>query len=275
MNNFLKIGLILGISLIFSCQENDTPFSNTNSRGILSSLLPSNPIFDDLIAQYDTTDITGLIDIRYENVNYFELNYSSTFLPDSTISPINYEGLDIEATFFDNHLGNTLEIDSLLFEGEMFQERFLNGRYMYYLEDESVFSWADTNHLSLDSNSNFVGFDENVYFSDKPIISNISTGDTLSKSSNLTINWSGSSGDYAQITVSKAELPSTSSVNGHGNFTEDDGSYIIPSTEVSQYDSGKFIISVLTYEPEFITMSDGKKVCVLVQAECRISVYLN
>lgn len=268
---YKKIIIVLIALLAISCNEEQQTEPKSNSS-MLSSVLPPDPIFDDLVAQYDTTDITGLIQIGYNHIDYFDLEQPD-LAPDSISEANNIESYRSQAFFFNGNLGNQFTIDSLIWEGNSFEQHSTSGDIMYLLTDmKNTILWNDSNHVKLDSNANIVGFDENIFLSDKPRFTNISKGDTLNKLNNLNISWSGASDHYARLSFNSR---SSSSNDGIMIFTDDDGNHSFSSSDISSFNDGIYILTLHKYEPHFIDLSDGKKVCILVTTETSISVYLD
>jgi hypothetical protein len=273
----LKYLIIFSSIFIFSCNENGSSPSRNKGNNIISTSLPSDPIFDDLIAQYDTVDIVGLVRIMYQNIDTEDEIYENTGGTFDTIST-SYEGAYLSARFSNDHFSTFYQIDSLNWENTTFLEYTDNGTY-YLLEDDNVINWGDSNYVSLDSNINISGFNQDIYLSSKLKISNIQSGDTINKTSSLQINWNGSSSDYASVQLITNDINHIDNVDidnkRYQEFTDDDGSYTLLSTDLALLDSGHYSLIITSWEPEFIALSNGDKVYILIQSINKISVTLN
>lgn len=273
-NNIIVISIIALLSI--ACQDENLNGPRNIGSGVIANSLPPDPIFDDLINEYDTTNIVGVIDVFYEKSEHENLilrSTSGTYLSSQFVT-VN----SISANFSNDHFTTFFPVDSLKWEGFLFQEN-TDALYHYFLDGKNAIKWADSNLVELDSNTYIDDFSTKVYISDAIEFSNISFGDTINATSNLTLNWSGYSNEYASINfintrISRDSSFSTSSAIFHNDFTEDDGSFTVSSSDLSSLAPGQYKLQLTSFEPRIISLDNGDKVFVLVTAKHSITVYI-
>lgn len=148
--------------------------------------------------------------------------------------------------------------------------------YHYFLEDPNSCIDEGTNYdLTLGSNTHYVGFTETISVPNIIDITSISSDSTISSANSLQVDYSNSSNEYASILITQiSDINSTATFSQYQKFFTDDGSYTVPTTVLVALNEGHYQLSVKNYDPVFITMSDGRKVCVLYVTRHTIPIYI-
>jgi len=118
---------------------------------------------------------------------------------------------------------------------------------------------------------------DSLTYSVVPTITNITFNQNLSRDSNITVNWTGTSSDFVQLSVITWDSTGTNDTTGHGisvgGYYNNTGSATI-SLHKDQLELGLADVELRVYTPKFITLSNGKRVAVVVETCEEITVHI-
>jgi len=230
----------------------------------------------DILSRYDTSNLVGIIDARTEA--YHVVTHVFPASGRSNWTGTNSWG---QAQFMDA-TGNSLDIGAV-----DFNRQFPNiqtstgpsGSYAYAGNDLPIYTDGTTENyvmvMPFDT-ANGRAFDSLTY-SVVPTITNITFNQNLSRDSNITVNWTGTSSDFVQLSVITWDSTGTNDTTGHGisvgGYYNNTGSATI-SLHKDQLELGLADVELRVYTPKFITLSNGKRVAVVVETCEEITVHI-
>lgn len=263
MNKYL---LLFSIIIISGCS--DTITNPENKQPNFLSFIDIGKPYKQYINRYDQTNVIGLIEIETSVYD----GYSSNGNP--------YIGSSTDAYAHFVNPANTTEdmsIGNIIINGNILKP-FEKGYYRWNILDSALivhFGNNDFNRIQTELSYPLV-INDSMQFSDAIQITGITKGQNLSRSKPITINWTGISSDFVdlQLMMSEPWNDTLGSYVGYMSPYDNTGSVTIPANQLSKVGNRKATISVTKYEPKFITLSNGKRVCILGTSKHEIAVNL-
>jgi hypothetical protein len=252
------------------CKTSVAPIMGGSNRISLTAQIAPNSI----LSRYDTSNLVGLIEPR--NEIYHIITHVSS-------GQSNWSGTQSggEAQFVDSN-GNAFDIGAVVFN-----RQFPNipspsgsptGSYAYIGDSLPIYTDGSTkNYVMVHAfnGANGSAFDS-LTFGVVPSITNITFNQNLSRDSTITINWTGTSGDFVLASIYTWDSTGMTDTNGHtlsvGGYYNNTGSVTFPVNH--QLVKGLADVEVLVYTPKFITLSNGKRVAVIVKTGEEITVHI-
>jgi len=261
--------LLSTVSIIFFIGCSEEPTTNTNKKIPVSPIDPqpaSNPIISDVVNNYDMNDLIGVIFID----NYYVDVYNSGSHIQGTrndaigfiVNENRTSSLDIGANLIVN--GSALAIDY--------------SRNYLLVEDESSFDayfGTGQNKFFIEQTSNFPGIVDSATFYSPIQITNISYNQNISKSQNLTVNWSGGkSNELVQLLIFRTDTAIVDAKSGTYKSVTSGNSITVSSSQLSAHleNNGRYSILLTTYDPNYFTLSNNKKFCVIGRSRYEVTV---
>jgi hypothetical protein len=175
----------------------------------------------------------------------------------------------------------TYACSGIVINGHSLTERPSGSKIYFNMGDSSFFNFGSgTNRIIiLNSPPNIPSVDTSLAFPSPLRITSLSRGDTISNNSSLTLLWSGapSGTEYASLNIFKqTNLDDTSSAIIEGSaILVNDGDFTISSTVMNEFTAGYYDITLTGFHPQFITLSNGKKIAVIYKDKHSITVYIH
>ncbi len=266
MSLFFMICLTIACT---SCSEK----SNTTSPIYHDSgiNLGSTLTMQDVYNAYDTTNITGLIKIYNTYADQSKVNSGTLH----TFTQQDYEAI---SSFFKVDTAYlTYACAGITINGESLTS-IATGSEIYAFQGDFLNFGSGTNRIII-SNSppNIPSSDTSLALPSPLRITSLTRGDTIDNASNLTINWTGypSATEYATLTIVKqTELNDTSAILQGDAVVVNNGSFTITSTIMGNLSEGYYDVVLTGYHPQFIALSNGKKVAVVYRDQHVVSIYI-
>src|SRR5665213_876686 len=242
------------------CKTSTAPTMNRGTHlPLLSELAPS-----DILSRYDTSNLEGIIVARKEL-------YSIV----SQSSHTNWDGTWSwgQAQFADISTGDPMDVGAVGFNVPFANTPVSSGPsgdYSFNANNLPIYTDGSTNNivmvLRLDSTQGSAI--DSLTFGVMPIITNITRGQNISRDSNITVNWTGTSSDFVCIMIDVWDSTGTHDTTGHGfsigAYYNNTGSATL-SLYKDQLVKGLADVELRKYQPKFITLSNGKRVAVICE----------
>lgn len=272
MKSIFVVLIILFSVLIFRCSDNS--LNHMNSIGNPNIYLGHDTTlsFSDIVSDYDTTDIMGSI--------YLTNEYEKILLNEPT-NEIDYNTNNAHAYFFDPDDQDSIYPCEGIYVNDQELLELHSGSKHYITSGDinggtglALNFGSGTNNIKIDSNQYISEIDTNIAFSQRIRISNISRGDTINKSNNMLINWTGVNSGYVGLTLHNSVDSSFSSFYcGHALLTNS-GSFSISSDIMNDFPDGLHDLILSKYEPKFLILDNDNKVLVMGVSRHKISILL-
>jgi hypothetical protein len=267
-----KIFLLLAISLFFSsCKDADSPIVSNNKESIFL-----NGSYYNLLLNFDNADVIGFVEVGtiYKNEYVFEFGGTGSYQP--------YQGRSYDATAYIANVQKTgfvsLEPARILFNCFHMQEY---GKGHYYIPS----SWNITNNfgsgynkIQIDSNQYFNKLDDSVAFGSPVSVTNINLGQVVSRNQDFIIDVVSGSPvvEYSLHLIDKEYNTDTIHANTEVSaMRENDGNMVIEKSVMESMKSGYYSLTVWAYEPKYVTLSNGKKICMLGKSAYKTTIQIN
>jgi len=259
--------VLLASLILISCKDDNTLNSNRTNHNPLISLLANtsiSPVVEDFLNEYDQSGLIGYVAV--ENKKYDLIN-------NGTVST------DEKQTAY-AFISNDNRTDGLYVGGNIFVNGFALEQFhlgSYLLRSEEVFEvnfGSNDNTFWIDSSDVFQFTEGSSSFANPLYITNITPGQNISKSSNLTINWNGGkAGELVQLKITKREPIINGGKQGTYTSTKNQ-SLVIPSQKLSSHLSvnGEYLLEITSYDPTIIHIGNGKKLYFVAVYKHEISI---
>ena len=265
----LALGALV-LLLEAGCKTSVAPTTGASKNlSLIAGLAPSS-----ILSRYDTSNLVGLIEPRveaYQIVTHVSSGQS------------NWTGTKRwgQAQFIDTN-GNALDIGTIIFN-----QQFPNissssgnptGSYGFVGDSLPVYTDGTTENLVmvLPFNSANGSAIDSLTYSVVPNITNISFNQNLSRDSTITVNWTGTSSDFVLLSINTWDSTGMNDTTGKnlsvGGYYNNTGSVTIPVN--NQLIKGLADVELRVYSPQFITLSNGKRVAVIVETCQEITVHI-
>lgn len=258
-----KIFLMLLLSMfLIQCTDEVSP----TKHSIPSQYLYSGNYYtyDDLINQYNNGNLTGVIQLiktkrndvvvteengqRIENLfdGYVTRAHGGMF--NSDYSPLNVISIVINATSLKQYAPGAYE------DADPYS-------------DIDIYFGSTPNKILIDSIDTFPFVKDSIYFPSEILITNVSRFDTVKKSNDFDITWTGGDNNsFIELDFSKNctfwDTLTTDKFTGVSQIIDNVGSYTLPYRLLQNtlQLNGKYDLSVTAYTPKYITLSNGKQI---------------
>ncbi len=270
----IKKIILLSLAAVFmqmGCKASVSPILRHSGPSLMDELAPS-----DIISRYDTSNLVGIIAPRSEHYSIITQTW-----PASTRTT--YDGTQNwgNATFIDS-TGSFCNVLMCLFNKAFHNipsSQVPSGSYAYSGNDLPIYTDGSTPNIvmvqGLDSSYGFAY--DSLTFGAMPLITNIVRGQNVSRDSNITVNWSGTSNDFVSLMIYCWDSTGTNdtigkgfAVGGYYNNTGSATLTVVPQQLVK----GLADIELRKFEPKFITLSSGRRVCVCCETCEDITVHI-
>lgn len=267
---FLFLTFFLLLSFV-SCKDD-----NINPRNSISFFGDSDGY--DLLLELDKPNLIGLIELTSIYQDEF------IFHPDGRGGYTHYQGTSFGVTADIANEQRTefvsLKPANIVVNAFQLQE-YETGNYSVpsYLDIENYFGGGWYNEIIIDSNRYFDMLVDSVTFEDAIRITNVSLGDVINRRENFVVNFSGASNTsvivFELLGINIRTIVDTNRLHtrrGAFNVQRNDGQAIVPASVMEEMKSGYYILSIMASEPKYITLSNGKEVCVLGTSKYRTTI---
>lgn len=183
-----------------------------------------------------------------------------------------------QANFADAN-GNPLNIGTVIFNTQLGLNTSADPSGDYYIDTLPIYTDGVTeNHVQIiPSNSSYGSAIDSLLYSVVPTITNIAFNQNLSRDSSIAVTWTGTSSDYVSVSVLCWDSTGTNDTIGRGisvgGYFNNTGSATIP-VHRDQLELGLADVELCIYTPKFITLSNGKRVAVMLQTCEEITVHI-
>lgn len=263
-----KIIFLITLSMLIftSCEDNSqNALNNTNLFSSLTSAT-NIPSVNDFLDIYDQSELTGIVILQTKkyNVSNGSLTYNGTETNGNAI-------------FLNNSRTNKATAgQSVIINANPIVE-YSKGIYKNSTENELTYNYGADNKIVIAGSGEYPS-DTTTFTMTTPIeISNVTFNQNISKSQNLTINWTGgTSGQLAQVNIiinDPINLPVNTTAGIYKKIDNHNRSITLSAQELtSSLVNGLNHIELITYQPTYKTLSNGKKVCYMTMLIHEIDV---
>jgi len=280
MKNKITLSTLLLFVLLslIACKEDDT---------ILNPVLNLFPggagggIGHELFLNFDRPNLIGVIEFEsiFQDEILFDLNLSGNY------THYTGESFGLKADFLNTNRTAFVSLSPATIVANAFQLReYATGRYYVpsHLEVDNYFG-GGYNKVEIDSNQYFNELDDSVSFGGSIRITNISVGQSINRDNDLIVNFVGASSntiiDFELLRISDKYtlLPDTNSLHtrfGARNIQMHEGSVILPVSYIEAMKTGYYTLEISAYEPKYVTLSNGKQICMLAYSKHRTTIYI-
>ncbi len=267
MKNLMFLLCTISIILFIGCSE-DT-ITNNHKKIPVSPIDPqtsSNPIISDVVDNYDMNDLVGVIFID----NYYVDIYNSSSHVQGTRN-------DAIGFIVDNNRTSSLDIGANLIVNGSALAIDYSGNYLLVADESSFDAYFGTgqNKFYIEQTDTFPGILDSITFSSPIQITNISYNQNISKSQNLTVNWSGGkSNELVQLLIFRTDTAIVNAKSGTYKSVTSGSSITVSSSQLAAHleNNGQYSILLTTYDPHYFTLSNNKKFCVIGRSRFEITV---
>lgn len=266
--NFIAVAI--AVLLLSGCRdENDTasPIGSNGKPNFLQTI--GTGAFMPFIDNYDQTNAVGLVQIKLNNYD----KYRSDGVAYAQIDK------DAYAVFVNpNDIDQDMSVGDVMLNSSLLKE-YATGSYRWQSSDPdgltANFGNGGYNRIQTDSAAP-IFINDSVQFSAPVQIIGITKGQNISRSQSFTINWSGTNSDFVAVDIMRTETwnDSLNTPVGYAQVLDNTGSTTIAANKLQDVKNGKAVIRVTKYEPKFITLASGKRICVLGTSKHEIDVNL-
>jgi len=271
---WIPLVLILGLNLLVinGCKQSVSTNPGSGVRPFFMYSGGSGVDISTIIGTYDTSNLVGLIHLYKINKTTLEhltgsslTNYDGTdaygdaFSCDSTGAPGDIQDFTVNAGSFSH-----IDLGTYSYAGHDL-DIYTNGSTWNKLR---VVGWAGT----------FYGHGlDSVKFGAAPAITNISRGQNISRDSTITVSWSGTSTGFVQLGIRVRDADTVADTLGKGYWVgglfNNSGNQTLTFTP-QQLHLGVADVELSKFDPKFITLSSGKRVCVLCETRHYVTVHI-
>ncbi|HVZ39898.1 MAG TPA: hypothetical protein VHI13_11520 [Candidatus Kapabacteria bacterium] len=271
--------MVLGAG-IGGCKDSTTPVapSGTLTGGqVLANFAASDKVYtrDEAVAYYNRPNLCSVFWLTSEYRNDFVTGAGGTITGQ-------FDGTDNDASAtFRTSSNQGLSVGDIRLNNAILQEDIpLYGKGAYYYRKTAndsldlVFG-GGYNKIQVSANADGVpAFLDSVQFAPAIHIDGLSRGQNISKSQDLTLRWNSSgTGCWAEVKITREDGDTTrGAIGGFEFITDDDGEFTIPAATMQRLPNTITNISVRRAEPKYITLSDGRVVCVLGEPKHTVTV---
>lgn len=275
----IKVNLFIGIiciALILGCASRDNA---TNPIGVHKGKFPSfiasdtsDLVYYNYVNTFDWSNVIGMIGFGKVTADGYT---------DQNGSPILYQTTyyNSYATIYNNDLTELVSAGDIVINDIQLRE-YATGTYNVSADrrDELTINFGTgINNILIDSTAVYPAWiKDSIDFGAAITITNITRDQNVSRNSPLTITWSGSG---SGIVLPKLETLESSYVDTTRStigiipgYVANTGSYTIPANGMVDLKLGKTNIWLAKLEPKFMTMPNGKKICLLAETNYVVTV---
>jgi hypothetical protein len=227
-----------------------------------------------ITSRYDLSNIVGVITPSEEACQIITQVFPAS---DRT----NWTGTQnlCQANFADAN-GNPLNIGTVIFNTQLDLNTAAPTTGDYFIDTLPIYTDGVTeNHVQIlpySGNSSYGSASDSLLYSVVPTITNITFNQNLSRDSTITVNWTGTSSDYVSVSIYTWDSTGANDTKGHalsvGSYYNNTGSATLLSN--NQLIKGLADVEVRIFTPKFITLSNGKRVAVMLQTCEEITVHI-
>ena len=264
--------VLISLFLFVGCNNENDSINSSDTSNLIgpSPGIPLETIMDDYAQNIDTTKVIGNLELSNLNASIYD---DTTFIFSEN-----------KATLFifgPNDSSYTVQGKSLINSENMVE--MINSSNRYWANGDM----QDLNNLNLhfgSANSVQIGstaisgaIDTTINLFDLTKITNIQNGDTISKSSGLTVNWNSTNTDYVGVNILQVKFPNSSDegIRSGGCYLENTGNYTFPSSQLQSFPNGLYDITLNNFYPYFLYDDNQNIIIAVAQSKRRITVYLD
>jgi len=276
----LKVYLLLCAvctTIILGCASRDTATNPVVSgKGKFPAFISSDTtdqVYTDYFESFSWTNVVGMIGFSKVTADGYT---------DQNGSPILYQTTyyNSYATIYNHDLTDLVSAGDIVVNNVQLKE-YATGTYNVWGDkrDDLVLNFGSgTNKFLIDSTADYPAWiSDSVDFGPPIAITNLTRNQDVSRNSSLTITWSGSGNG---IVLPKLETLESSysgdttrtTIGIIPGYVSNSGTYTIPAEGMTDLKLGKTNIIMAKVEPKFITMPNGKKLCLLAETHYVITV---
>ncbi|MES2765845.1 MAG: hypothetical protein V4642_08255 [Bacteroidota bacterium] len=250
--NFSKIiivGFVFSIFALSGCEDSGT---EPNRNGY--QLSDFGFTFDEKFGRYNQENLIGVITLDQYKYNSFSTLNGAPEPNDE----VNYYA----NASFKNEYNKHISVGAISINGAQLSEL---GPGTYRAPDAFNFNFnGEKNLFSVEANTLIPALTGDVTFSEPVTITNLTRGQNISRSQFLTVNWSGSTSDVAEVIIRSKDIENDTRTeySGIGGNFDNTGSAVLGLRPLL-IKKGLADVTVRRFEPKFVTASNGKKVCIM------------
>lgn len=255
--------LVLGAALAQGCStdpDEELPY-------FLTDYGSASGTFKDLLTPEERKDLAGIIQVVWSKKNTLEHLSSQT-------SYEVFTGTSSDGTVrLANSEGQSMDIKEIRINDCDFERQ---GKGWYELYTPNLhFDSASQNYVKIDLGDGRGVSIDSFLLASKVLITNLSPGQQISRSDSIKIEWSGANSDPASILFLLRDAAEDSVGVGWttGHRVRNTGSCALKVAPV-QMRKGLTDIFLTQYEKRFVSLPSGKKICILVETQNIVSVYV-
>ena len=222
----------------------------------------------DILGAYDTSNLVGVVQLYREADLTLEPNASGTL--------INYTAtLGWGNAFTADSLGNPADIEDVTVNAGEFNH-VATGSYGYPAQDLDIYTDGSTlNKVRFVGYSPFGSDKDSMTFGSPITLTNVARGQNISRDSIIHLTWSGNGTGYVQVGILVRDTVTDAVGKGYwvGKFANNSGSTDLVF-QPEQLRKGLADVVIMQFEPKFVTLSSGKRVCILCETRHLVSVYI-
>lgn len=262
-----------------SCKEDSSIINQNGNINFFSGISGGNGGYDLLLA-FDNPNVMGIVEFEsvYQDEYHFDIyNFSGNFE--------HYEGesFGLEADIANPQRSSLVSLSPASIVANAFQmQQYQTGRYYVpsHLDIENYFG-TGYNKIMIDSNQYFNKLVDSVSFGNAIRITNVPVGTVVDRNTDFVVNFSGASAttpiEYELLLIPDKwtqyfDTNSLHTSTGARHMKINDGQVVFPANVVQNLKSGYYSLTILAYEPKFVSLSNGKQLCMLGLSEHRTTI---
>ncbi len=244
---------LLAFTMI-SCKDNNSANVLNLKSGMKTLLLPSqmSPDMEDFLNEYDQSNVIGYIALEKKK---YDIMHSGNIVHDYSVS--SYAFISNDNRDQGRYVGGNITVNASALE------QYHLGSYLLVGDGPIDANFGSGTNKFLIETDDFPYTEGTASFASPMQISNLSLNQNISKSNDLTINWTGGkSGELVQISILKKDMI----VNGvpQGTYIKtNSNSVTISSAQLTAClgENGQYSILLTSYDPTYVDIDGGKKIC--------------
>ena len=278
MKRITIISIILGLAFVAGCSEKGTDSIDSGNPGALigpSPGIPLGSIMDNYAQNIDTTKVIG--NLTLSNLDAFTIDYIDG---DTTYKNANNN----KATLFifgPNDSSYSINGSNSINSETMAARTSNSNRYWahgdFQNQNNLDLNFGSSNTIQIGSTAISSSIDTTINLFNLTDITNIQSGDTISKSTGVTVNWNSTNTDYVNFNIVQSDFPDSLGAEVHNGscYLQNTGSYTFSASQMQSFPNAWYHITLSNFYPYYLYDNNQNIVIAVAKSKRRITVYLD